>query len=306
MLKLKGFLNNKNKNIDKLVPFLVNETNIRGKLVTLNKSLNAILNQHGYNDFISKILAECLIIVTMLGHNLKNEDGMITIQFRSENGPIKLIVVNYFNNGKIRGYASYDAELLDKHLTDSVNSLPNPINLMYPGNIVLTVDNGGKQGLYQGIIALEGSSITESFQRYFLHSEQILTSMKIAVGKILIKDKEEWLASGIMIQQLPDLVANNNQDDNWDRSSAFINTIKDVELLDPFISSNDLLYKLFHEDGVWLYSMCDIEHRCRCSREKSENILQLLSPEELQSIKINDNIIVTCEFCNKQEHFRTT
>ncbi|HEV2301781.1 MAG TPA: Hsp33 family molecular chaperone HslO, partial [Stellaceae bacterium] len=75
------------------------------------------------------------------------------------------------------------------------------------------------------------------------------------------------------------------------------------ELVDPALPPHNLLFRLFHEDGVRVYQTHPLEARCRCSRERIEGILRMLPPAELEDMKKDRVTTVTCEFCNARYLF---
>ena len=75
------------------------------------------------------------------------------------------------------------------------------------------------------------------------------------------------------------------------------------ELLDPALAHNDLLFRLFHEDGVRVFDAHGLAARCRCSRERIERILRQLPADDNAEIAKDEEIRVTCEFCNARYAF---
>ena len=44
------------------------------------------------------------------------------------------------------------------------------------------------------------------------------------------------------------------EDDAWVQGRSLVATVEDLELLDPDVSAEQLLYRLFHEPGVRAYA----------------------------------------------------
>lgn len=285
---------------DSATPFLINETNLRGALVRLDSALNEILTKHHYPEAVSRLLGETIVLVSMLGETLKFE-GIITVQVKTD-GPIELLVADYSTGGKIRGYASVNPE--------SFQAMPNGLTeaeqfklLIGQGYLMITLDQGADMERYQGIVALEGKSIAEIAKAYFVQSEQVLTALNIKIGQQLKAGEMQWCAGGIMVQRLPESIPEEATEDIWDKTKLFLSTLKAEELIDPLLTPETLLYRLFHEDGVWVYDVRHLEHCCRCSRERAEGILKGLSAEERAELSENGQLVVTCQFCNKEEVF---
>ncbi len=293
---------------DTILPFLINNTHLRGRVVRLGSVLNEILTKHAYPEPISHLLGEIIVLVSLLGDTLKC-NGLITLQAQTD-GIIKLLVADYTAGGGIRGYARINEE----HYQQAGKESFTFSELLGKGFLVLTLDQGENTDLYQGIVELQGNSLAECVENYFRQSEQLTTVMRIEVGQVYSETTGmQWRGGGIMAQALPsgkiaretDILAEAAMgfDDQWDKTQAFIESVAIDELIDPFISSDTLLLRLFHEEGVWKYSPQKLTHSCRCSRKKALNILKSLSTEELNSLKVNAEIVVTCQFCSKEEVF---
>ena len=81
-------------------------------------------------------------------------------------------------------------------------------------------------------------------------------------------------------------------------------TVEDHELIDPLLSSERLLYRLFHQSGVSVFDAQSVRHQCRCSQERMEGLLRSFSREERRDmIGENGRIGVTCEFCSVHRDF---
>ena len=112
-----------------------------------------------------------------------------------------------------------------------------------------------------------------------------------------------WPPSGIALGML---IQNIAEDENrgptaeaWVRTQAFFETIGEDELLDPTISAETLLFRLFHEDGVRVFDAQPLKAFCRCSKDRIESVLTSFSPEERADMVEDDGLIkVTCEYCS--------
>lgn len=304
---------NQNMDMDNVAPFLLNNTAIRGKITRLAISVDKIIKQHEYPDCISKILAELLVIATLIGESLKNQDSKVIIQAETK-GIIKLIVADFVYGGKIRGYTNFDQEKLAEFIKYNQRD-PQADELFQGGNLVITIFNTAQARPYQGIIAIKNNNLSESIEQYFKESEQIDTIFKIDISKKVIKnlipfgiDNSNipntgyaiWHAGGIMIQKLPEKEA---QESEWEHAKILLDTITTDEFHDNNLPLKQILYRLYHEDGVWVYEPKKIEHTCRCSRERAEVILNSIPEEEKKELRVNGALIVKCEFCNKEEVF---
>jgi molecular chaperone Hsp33 len=286
---------------DLVQSFQIDRTALRGRLVRLGPLVAGILKQHDYPEPVAAMLGEAVTLAIILAGMLKY-DGVFTLQTKGD-GPIRLLVADVTTAGDVRGYAQYDAEKLAKALHG--NGAPVP-RFLGAGYIAFTVDQGDKTDRYQGIVELEGATLAECAHHYFRQSEQLQAGIKVAVGH----DGATWRAGGIMLQRLPteggeataaDAEA---QEDGWRRAMILMSSSRSDELLDARLAPNDLLFRLFHEDGVRVWAPHPLAAKCRCSREKIERIIIALPQDDLADLALPDGRLeVTCEFCSKRYEF---
>jgi molecular chaperone Hsp33 len=286
-----------NEGGDFIQPFQIEGHGVRGRLVRLAHVAEAIISQHAYPMPVAKLLAEMMALTAALAAALKYE-GIFTLQTSSE-GPIRMLVVDLTSAGAMRGYAQYDQEQF-AGLETSGASLPR---LMGSGHLAFTVDQGPHTDRYQGIVELSGATLVECVQHYFRQSEQLQAALKVAVEH----GSAGWRAGSLMLQRLPgsgpaDLLGE-DMDDAWRRALALMASCSDRELLDHEMPGEELLYRLFHEDGVRAFSPQGVEAKCRCSRERVTGVLRSLSASEIDELSIAGKIVVTCEFCNRAYDF---
>lgn len=306
---------------DVVVPFQVDGLDVRGRTVQLGEALDRILKRHNYPEAVSRLLGEAAVLTVLLGTSLKFE-GKFIFQTRSD-GPVDMLVVDFRTPDAIRAYARFDEERVAEFVAAGKTK---PEDLLGQGTLALTVDQGEFTQRYQGIVALDGSSLEDIARNYFMQSEQIATEVQLAVAKLFErgadgKPTEQWRAGGLMVQFLPqselrarqDLDGGDNPDgtqasampveDEWQEARSLVATIEDSELTDPQVPSERLLYRLFHERGVRVYEGTRVVDQCACSRDKIYGVLKGFSAEELEHSTEDGKISVTCEFCSSQYDF---
>ena len=276
---------------DYLVPFLLNESPIRGRMVRLGASLDAMLKRHAYPDLVSQMLAEVLVLASMLASNLK-QSGILTIQLQSKS-PISLLVVDAVYGGALRGYAQFDAAALPARA-------PTLDALFADGYIAITFDSGEEGGArYQGIVPFEGASISQALQHYFRQSQQLLAQFHIAA-----KQRDGiWTAGGIYIEQMPEAAQASEESEEWREAAILLATVREDELLDDQLPHTELLHRLFHEKGVWVYEPMPLKDQCRCSESKLRGIIGGMPASERQAMVEDGQISATCQFCSQTYHF---
>ncbi len=285
-----------------ILPFQISDTAVRGHVVRLSGAIDEILNAHQFPDAVSVLLGEAACLVAMMGASLKF-DGKLIFQAQGD-GQAPMVVADYTAGGALRGTAT----LQSGEITGS------GISLFGKGHIVMTIDQGPDMERYQGVTPIEGSSLAEAAISYFDQSEQIPTMVKLAVGRLSSPgEPDRWRAGGIMAQFVPgeggtrergeEMLMSEDDQDVWTRAAAFVQTTEDDELLDPSISTETLLYRLFHEDGVRVFDALPVHAECSCNGEKIAAVLGRYSQEDLHDMVENDAIRVTCEFCRKDYLF---
>jgi molecular chaperone Hsp33 len=303
---------------DAVLPFEVAVLDVRGRVVRLGPALDQILGQHNYPTPVCKLLGEAIVLTVLLGASLKFK-GRFILQTQSD-GPVRMLVVDYRSPGLVRACAQFDG--------DRVSALGEATagDLLGRGHLAMTIDQGPDMSRYQGLVALSGEGLEQAAHEYFLRSEQIPTRVRLAVAEEFSAAgggmRRSWRAGGLLLQFLPkkaermrgpDLDPGDApegtaphvvpEDDAWVEGQALVATIADVELIDPALSSERLLYRLFHEHGVRVFRPAAVEARCSCSRERVDSILRSFSPEDRAGMVEDGRILVTCEFCNAKYEF---
>jgi len=281
-------------------PFQLEQSALRGRVIRLGDTVDVVLTRHAYPPAVSRLLGEMFVLAATLAGGLKFK-GTFSLQTRSD-GPISLMVADCTDDGGMRGYAKFDAEAVAASADETISSL------LGKGHFAVTVDQNHQGTAYQGLVELEGDSLTDCIHQYFRQSEQVKTGMKIAVE--LLDDGAGtafWRAGAVMVQCLPDEVSDNRDKDaidDWRRTMMLLGTVKDAELIDPDLSPERLLLRLFHEEGVRIFDAQPLSFRCRCNRERVETLLRQFPPDDIASMKQEDGgLSVTCEFCNESYQF---
>ena len=303
---------------DVVLPFVVEPLESRGRIVRLGASVDRILAQHGYPAPVARLVGEAAALAILLGSSLKFQ-GRFQVQTRSD-GVVDMIVIDFDAPDRVRGFARFDAERLKEAL--AVNEAA-PAQLLGRGHLGLTIDQGPEFQRYQGVVPLDGQGLEQTAHQYFLQSEQIPTVVRLAVGETVTGEGSRWRAGGLMLQFLPqsldrrrqaDLhpgdapegaaIQQGEEDDAWVEAKSLVATIEDHELVDPMLSSERLLYRLFHERGVKVFEEQSVHHACRCSTQRIEDMLRGFTVQERKDM-IGDNgrIGVTCEFCSTHRDF---
>jgi molecular chaperone Hsp33 len=277
---------------DLLRPFQLERSSLRGRLVRLGGVLDQILTRHDYPEPVGRLLGELLVLAAALAGGLKFK-GTFSLQAKGA-GPVSLILADYTHDGTMRGYARFDPE--------RIASEADIGTLLGDGRLALTVDQGDAGTAYQSIVELGGASLTECMQAYFRQSEQLKTGLKIAVDRVNDGGARRWRGGGLMVQRLADQPLDDLGDEDqehWYRTMLLLGTATEAELLQPGLPADDLLYRLFHEEGVRVFEPQELRFGCRCNRERVERLLRSFSDAEVEEMRQDDGaLVVTCQFCS--------
>lgn len=300
---------------DHVVPFQVEGLDVRGRAVQLGPILDSILGRHNYPQAVARLLAETITLTVLIGTSLKFE-GKFTVQTRGD-GPVDLLVVDFTTPSNVRAYARFDQDALDAAIAAGHSA---PQDLLGKGVLAFTIDQGRYTQPYQGIVAMDGASLEEIAGVYFRQSEQIPTRVRLGAAEFYDrgpdgKSRHHWRAGGIITQFLPeapermrqgDLPGGDgdeasplvNEDDSWLEARSLVETVDAIELTDPEVGAERLLFRLFHERGVRVFEPQIVVDHCSCSRDKIKGVLLGFTEEEINDSLEDDAISVTCEFCS--------
>ena len=272
---------------DTLQRFLFEQANVRGELVQLDASWQAVLERHDYPEPVRQILGQAVVAATLLAATMKF-NGSITLQVRGD-GPISLLIADcspQYTPGsdlpsyRIRAMASWEGEIPDGDLASRFGS----------GQLAITIDPGKGSKRYQGIVALHGDSLADAIDDYLERSEQLPTRMWLAV--------EGGRAAGLLLQRLPGSV----DGEDWQRLTVLAGTVSNEELL--HLPAEQLLHRLYHEEDRRQFDPQPVSFYCHCSRERLANALRSLGHDEVMTIIAEQgHIDATCQFCNQHYEF---
>ena len=302
---------------DAVLPFEVDALDLRGRLTRLGPALDDVLAKHDYPAPVGKLLGEAIVLTTLLGSSLKF-DGRFILQTQTD-GPVSFLIVDFRAPDRLRAYARFDAS----RLKDGQDSGA----LLGKGHLAMTIDQGPEMSRYQGLVALDGGTLEDAAHEYFLRSEQIPTRVRLAVGEEWRggegdRPRHRWRAGGMLLQFLPKAPERARQadlhpgdapegavahtvaeDDAWVEGQSLIATVEDIELIDPDLSGERLLYRLFHERGVRVFAPLPLRAQCSCSREAVSSMLKSFAPDDRAAMVQDDKVVVTCEFCSSVYQF---
>lgn len=260
--------------------FLFDKGAVRGEIVHLRSTWEAVLERHDYPPALRSIMGQFMAASALLAATLKFSGSMI-MQVQSQ-GAINLLVVECTSDHIMRGTAQWSVIAEDANFSD----------LLGNGQLIITIDPLHSKERYQGIVELQGNSVAEALEEYLQRSEQLDTHLWLAA--------DETIAAGMLLQKLPD--EQSDDEDLWPRAIQLASTLSQDELLQ--LNNVDIVHRLFHQEDIRLFDPQPVQFGCSCSRERVGNVLKMLGHDEVSTILKEEGMItVDCEFCNQHYEF---
>jgi molecular chaperone Hsp33 len=283
---------------DRLLQFTLPDRNARGRVARIGPALEDILAAHPYPPALKHLLSEALVLTALLGALLKDGGSQLTLQAQADEGIVSLLVCDY-RQGELRGYAQHDEDRFAE-----LGAHPSLSELFGGGHLAITFDLAATEQRYQGIVPLEGASLTQAVERYFAQSEQVPTLIRTAIrgghGGII--------GAGLLVQHLPDGEEGRERlhvqmdHPEWEHVAALAGSMTEEELVDPELSLEALVWRLFHEEREVRVLQGDaIVRGCRCSVVHFEEVLARFPKEDRNDMRDENGIIrVDCAFCSRE------
>ena len=282
---------------DRVLGFTLPDRDARGRIVRLGPALDTVMSAHDYPTAIRQLLAEALVIAALVGSLLKDRDSQLTIQAQADDGIVQLLACDY-RNGEVRGYVNHRQDRLE-----ACQGFPTLGDLFGSAYLAITFDLAATKQRYQGIVPMVGESLSEACQGYFVQSEQVPT---------LIRTKVRWvggqcIASGLLVQHLSEgeegRVRLHVRLDHpeWEHVAVLAGSVKPTELLDPALSLEALIWRLYHEEReIRVEQLAPIVRGCRCSAAYYKSVLMRFPENERVEMRGDDGVVsVDCAFCSK-------
>ena len=302
---------------DAILPFQLNRSHMRGRVVRLDKTLRTILEQHRYPDAVSSLVSEAVLLTALVGEAIKLR-WKFSLQVRGE-GAVRMIATDYFapeddgTPARLRAYASFDRG-------EVASARQTPFEMIGKGVLGVTIDQGPDMRPYQGITPLAGGSLAACAETYFAQSEQLATRF-VLLGALAQEPggEPEWRAAGVMIQQMPseggqipdapsgeeglmsadDVAAMGSREEDWNRVNHLLSTVDAHELIGPHVSPEELLFRLFHEEAPSVFDAQPVEFGCTCSAERVEAAMLQYSAKDIATMTTDEGTLTAdCQFCS--------
>lgn len=271
--------------MDIIQPFLLSDGLVRGRLISADQTIDDILKKHNFPEILNPLVAQSILLALALASGLKY-DGTFAFQI-SGKGAVSQLFVDVTPDGATRAYCVYDKSSLPG-TTDLEKIFGSSARLMF---------SVGKYGHepYQGIVALTGNTLSEAVMSYFKISEQIETDLIMTehLGKFRC----------LMIQKMPNYmgILPEKANDAWESAVVLAHSVTPNELTD--LSPKDVLFRLFHAEGLRVFDPKTPVFFCSCRREKMARFLKSIPFDQLLSLEQEGKITAECQFCEKTYTF---
>lgn len=284
--------------LDRLLAFTLKDRNAHGRVARVGPVLDEILSAHDYEPVIKNLLGEALTLTALMGGLLKSEGSQLTMQAQTEDGIVELLVCDY-RDGELRGYVKHDHER-----AATLGANPELTGLFGKGSLAITFEVASSGQRYQGIVPLEGRSLTEAVEAYFAQSEQVPTLIRVAVRT----GAAGSIAGGLLLQHLAQGEEGRERlhvlpmHQEWEHVSILGQTIQNDELLDTELTPEALVWRLFHEEPeIRVQPTTELSRGCRCSTVHFEEVLSRFPKEDRRDMRDENGIIlVDCAFCSRE------
>jgi molecular chaperone Hsp33 len=272
---------------DSVTRFHFERAAVRGAVASVDDAGREILDQHSYPPALRRALAELLAASALLASALAFK-GTLIVQLQGT-GPVTLLVVECTANLGLRATAQW---------RDSAAALPEDASLRALAGdpetsrlaIMLDPKDGGP--VYQGVVAIEATSIAELIEHYLTTSEQIDSRLTLATdGK---------RTRGLLLQRMPS--AGPDDDATWRRAATAV----DIDAADLLHASSveAVLVASFPSEDIRMMKGRPLRFHCDCSSERVSNALRMLGRAEIESILAEQGTVgVKCEFCGRSYDF---
>lgn len=285
--------------LDRALGFAITSRSARGRIVRLGPVLDEVLSAHAYPPAIEALLAEALTLAALIGSTLKDASGQLTMQAQTQGGVVDLLVCDY-KGGELRGYVQFDADRLA-----GLPSEPSLAALFGQGHLAITFDLAMTRERYQGIVPLDGATLAEAAQNFFVQSEQVPTLVRVGIRK---RADGSTIAGGLFLQHLPEGELGRERlhvrldHPEWEHVAALGSTMHADELAEPALPLETLVWRLFNEETeVRVLQSAPLSRGCRCTPEHIAGVLAKFPVEERREMAGADGVItVDCAFCARK------
>jgi molecular chaperone Hsp33 len=262
---------------DHIIPFAFESLPVRGEIIYLSRAWRRMLRTQDYAPVVKETLGHAAAATGLIAQSLKF-DGSVTMQIKGA-GELRMLVMQCTSRLELRGMATAAADVTATSFDE----------LLQDAQSAITVDAGERP--YQGIVEVSRASLGASLENYFARSVQLPSHVALV--------SDERLSGGVLLQQMPGQPID---PDDWNRIGLLAATLRAEDF--PEASGLDLIGKLFNEDDVRVFEARPVSFRCRCSRQRTDEILRMLGEAEVRDVLAEQGRVeITCEYCGRRRRY---
>lgn len=281
---------------DHITPFYIDGAHVRGRLVRLDEQARRLLRRHNYPELVNQYLSELICVASVLAVDVK-KSGIFTLQVTG-GSLIRMMVVDITHEGEFRACAKFDVDQIN--VLSIQGETPSFYDVFGTAVMMFSVDLSHTEERYQAIVNLSGASFSDCVHHYFRQSDQIPTA--IVIHSDLDSQHDSFCASALLLQQMPHAL-HETKAEEWHEDLCLLGTIKKTEMLDINLSSEKLLYRLFHERQLNVLPTQNLSEQCYCSRSRIEEVISQFGQQDVLDMFMDGYIEVCCDFCSEVYRF---
>ena len=278
---------------DQIIRVLAKNAPVKASVITARDMVERARQIHRTLPVATAALGRTLMAASMMGNQLKEEDGSVTLRIKGD-GPLGGITAVADSAGNARGYVvnpAVDLPLKGPAKLDVGSAVGRD------GSLTVIKDLNLKEP-YVGTVPLVSGEIAEDITSYFAESEQIPTAC--ALGVLVDVDQSVLCAGGYLIQLLPG--ADDAAISAIERGIARVGPV--TEALRGGLDARGLVEQVLSEFELEELSAEPVEYRCYCSRDRVTRALISMGREELEALlREQGKAELTCQFCDKVYHY---
>ncbi|MBS7225544.1 MAG: Hsp33 family molecular chaperone HslO [Clostridiaceae bacterium] len=268
------------------------DSEIQITAVTSTETVERARQIHRTMPTATAALGRALTICSIMGSQLKVDDGSVTVQFKG-NGPLGSVVCVSDSGGNVRGYLQNPACDLPLRSDGKLN-----VGAGIGRGYLMVIKDIGLKDPVSGTTVLVNGEIAEDITRYFAESEQIPSAC--ALGVLVDTDQSVKQAGGYLVQLMPGC-----PDADIDRLEQNIQKAGSMTaMLDAGMTLQDIIYAILDGFKVEFLQESTFKYQCNCSRDKVTRALISMGREELGKLAAEEeNLEITCQFCDRIYEF---
>ena len=277
---------------DKRIRAIAKDAAIQITAVTSIETVERARQIHQTLPTATAALGRVLTICSIMGSQLKVDDGSVTIQFKG-NGPLGSVVCVSDSEGNVRGYLQNPACDLPLRPDGKLN-----VGAGIGQGYLMVIKDIGLKDPVTGTTVLVNGEIAEDITRYFVESEQIPSAC--ALGVLVGTAQQVKQAGGYLVQLMPGYTESDidKLEENIKNAGAM------TAMLEAGMTLEQIVYKVLDGFDVEILEKSEFEYRCNCSRDKVIRALISMGRKELTELMNEQkNTEITCQFCDKVYSF---